>query len=280
MKIFRIIASFLVLSLVLGLALPAFAAPDKEKEMGRPEGKMEVIKGNIASITGSVVKIGDKDVQVNDQTQIKLPTMAKKATLADLKVGMLVIAQVFDNNGTLTARHIIGVPGKPETKHNVGEVTAFAYVAATGGNITIKDKKGEETAFVILAGQFKVLPEGATVKVGDIVTVISHRDPAQNRLIASGVVIHQPKGEGEHQGDQKISGVITLDTTAKTLSLPTTPPTVIKYEDANTIWVLKGVLAVASGQEATIFYKTVGTDKIATRVFIGIDPGQLGKLGD
>jgi hypothetical protein len=262
MRLIKIIVPILVLSLLLGIALPVFAAPDRERE-GQPMGKVGVVRGEVQGITGNVIKIGDRNVQVNDQTRYHIPTLGKQATLADIKVGMQVAAMVYDQNGTLIARQIMVIPGKPEPKHRVGKIIDFTYNPATGGSITIQDKDNNSFTFVILAGQFKVLPQEATVKVGDTVTVVSHRDPAQDRLIASGVVIHQPKPEAP----QEIKGVLTVDTTAKTLTIGTTA---IKYDD-QTIFILRGVLGVQSGQQATIAYREVDINLVAARVMIGVD---------
>jgi hypothetical protein len=266
MKLIKIVVPVLVLSLLLGMALPAFAANGR---LGGELffGKVGLVRGEVQSITGDVIQIGDKNVQVNNQTKYHVPTLGREATLADIQVGLEVVAMVYQQNGTQIARQILVIPGKPEIKHYVGTVTAFNYDTATGGNVTITDKNNNSFLFVILAGQFKVLPQGATVNVGDNVTVIGHRDPAQNQLIASGVVIRQPKPGAP----QQITGVVTLDTTAQTLTVGTT---VIKYND-QTLFMLRGVLAVQSGQQLTIVYHEVGSDLIATRVMVGIDFPQV-----
>jgi hypothetical protein len=266
MRLIKIIVPILVLGLLLGMALPVLAAPNRERG-GQPIGKVGVVRGEVQSITGNVITIGDKDVQVNDQTRYHIPTRGKLATLADIEVGMQVVAMVYNQDGTLIARQVLVIPGRPEIKHHVGTVTDFSYDPATGGSITIEDKDGNSLAFVILAGQFKVLPQGATVAVGDKVTVISHRDPAQDRLIASGVVIRQPRPEAP----QEISGIITVDTIDETLTIGTT---VIKYND-QTIFILRGVLEVQSGQQATIVYREVDSELVATRVMIGVDLPQI-----
>jgi len=261
MRIFKIIIPVLVLSLFLSLATPVFASSDNSTNE-QHWGKVSIIRGEVKGVTDKGITIGDKNVQVSDKTKYNIPTV-KQASLADIKVGMQAVAVVIDQNGTLVARQIMVIPAKVIVKHYIGEVTYFSYDPTTGGNITIQNKDNNSFTLVILAGKFTVLPKGATVNVGDNVTVIGHNDSVQNSLVATGVVISQPKpGRPE-----KIKGTVTLDTTADTLTIGMT---VIKYDD-KTDFMLRSVPGVQSGQQVTIVYHEVDNNLIAIRVTLGTD---------
>jgi len=305
MKLFRILAVILVASLLLGAALPALAQGpantdsdgtnqlqpqpfQKGKPGVRPEAvkpqllkpelaKFKVIKGVVKEVAAAKIKVDDYELFFAPDTAVKVPTLSKSAVFADIKVGMTVIVMVYEKDGKLYIRHINVVPGKPIITHNVGTVIEFAYDAATGGKITIEPKKGDNVTFEILAGKFKILPEGAEVKVGSLVTVISNRDPATvNRLIATGVVVHIPKPLPVRP--EKVTGTITaIDQTAKTIKIG---ETVLSYNE-KTLFALRGQLAVTTGQEAVAFCvkKEDGT-LVALRVLVGIDlPEVMAELG-
>jgi len=305
MKLFRILAVILVASLLLGAALPALAqAPtdtnsdgtnqvqpqpfQKGKPGVRPEAvkpqllkpelaKFKVIKGVVKEVAADKIKVDDNELFFVPDTAVKVPTLSNAAVFADIKVGMLVIVLVYEKDGKLYIRHINVVPGKPVMAHNVGTVVEFAYDAAAGGEITIEPKKGDNVTFEILAGKFKILPEGAEVKVGSMVTVISSRDPATvNRLIASGMVVHGVKPPVQ---PEKVAGVISaIDETARTITIG---ETVVTYTE-KTLFALRGQLAVATGQEAVAFFcvkKEDGT-LVALRVLVGVDiPQVMAELG-
>ncbi len=286
MKLFRILAVILVASLLLGVALPAFAQtpPDTDSRGPKPvkpfeKGKLGVnaelakfktIKGEVEEVAPDKIKVNGYELFVATDTKFKVPTLSKAAALADIKVGMLVIVLVYEKDGKLYIRHINVVPGKPVMAHNVGTVVEFAYDAAAGGKITIEPKKGDNVTFEILAGKFKILPEGAEVKVGSLVMVISSRDPATNRLIASGVVVHGVKPPVQ---PEKVAGVISaIDETVKTITIG---ETVLSY-DGNTVFTLHGLLSVQVGQEAVAFCvkKEDGT-LVALMVLVGVDIPQV-----
>jgi hypothetical protein len=304
MKLFRILAVILVASLLLGVALPAFAQTptdtnsdgtnqvqpqpfQKGKPGVRPEAvkpqllkpelaKFKVIKGVVKEVAADKIKVEDFELFFAPDTAVKVPTLSNAAAFADIKVGMTVIIMVYEKDGKLYIRHINVVPGKPVMAHNVGTVVEFAYDAAAGGKITIEPKKGDNVTFEILAGKFKILPEGAEVKVGSLVTVISSRDPATvNRLIASGVVVHGVKPPVQ---PEKVAGVISaIDETATTITIG---ETVVTYTE-KTLFALRGQLAVATGQEAVAFCvkKEDGT-LVALRVLVGVDiPQVMAELG-
>ena len=283
MKLFRILAVILVASLLLGAALPAFAQtpPDTDSRGPKPvkpfeKGKLGVnaelakfktIKGEVEEVAPDKIKVNGYELFVATDTKFKVPTLSKAAALADIKVGMLVIVLVYEKDGELYIRHINVVPGKPVMAHNVGTVVEFAYDAATGGEITIEPKKGDNVTFEILAGKFKILPAGAEVTVGSLVTVISSRDPATvNRLIASGVVVHGVKPPVQ---PEKVAGVISaIDETVKTITIGETG---LSY-DGNTVFTLRGLLSVQVGQEAAASFVTKDDGTLlALKVTVGVD---------
>ena len=295
-----VIISGLLVCLVLGMALPAFAANDAGKtepsvlfQMDRGKGKqpelnqviprMKVIKGEVTAVSDTSITIGETEVFVDETTRYHIPTLNKPTiaasikggTLADIQVGMLVTAMLVEKDGKPYARQIVVIPSRPVLKHHVGKVTAYSYDSATGGSITIEDKDGESFTFEILAGKFKILPPGSEVAVGDMVTVISRRDPAQNKLIADGVVVKKlrptPKPSSRPQME-RVSGEITaIDETAKTITIG---DKVLTY-DEKTLFVLRGSLAVATGQNALAYYVEKDSVLLAQRVLIGVDITQV-----
>jgi hypothetical protein len=303
MKLFRILAVILVASLLLGAALPALAqAPtdtnsdgtkpvqpqpfQKGKPGVRPEAvrpqllkpelaKFKVIKGVVKEVAAAKIKVDDYELFFAPDTAVKVPTLSNAAAFADIKVGMTVIVMVYEKDGKLYIRHINVVPGKPIITHNVGTVVEFAYDPAAGGKITIEPKKGDNVTFEILAGKFKILPEGAEVKVGSLVTVISNRDPATvNRLIASGVVVHGVKPPVPPPvRPEKVTGVINaIDQTAKTIKIG---ETVLSYNE-KTVFTLRGLLSVQVGQEAAAsFVKKDDGTLLALKVTVGVDMPQV-----
>jgi len=207
----------LVGGVLLGTALPALAASSvtdtqsalsflkntgKDDKGPWSEGKVKVVRGEVkADPTGNVIviKVNSEEVSINvvpDKTRFKVPTL-REATLSDIKGGMQVVAQVYEKETQLYARHIMVIPGKPQYRHHVGKVTAYM----PGVSITIQPRKGDPATFQIV-GELKVLPRGATVDEGDWVTVISRRNPANDQLIAFGVVVHRLEGETEEVAEE------------------------------------------------------------------------------
>ncbi len=291
MKLFKILAVILVLTLTLGVAVPAFAqAPPKnghvkpvvpfEKGNAGLKGQMlselakfKTIKGEVTEVGDDSIKVEDTELYVAPDTAFKVPTLGKLAALADIKVGMMVIVLAYEKDGKLYIRHIVVIPGKPEFKHNVGKVVEYDYDGTADGSITIETKKGEQVKFTILEGKFKILPEGALVEVGSMVTVISNREPSTaNRLIADGVVVHGVKPEPS-PAREKVSGVITeIDEVAKTIKIG---ETVVSYTE-KTLFVLRGQLALDVDQEAVaLCVKNEDDSLTALAVLVGADLPQV-----
>jgi hypothetical protein len=238
-------------------------------------GKVEVIRGEVKEKGTDWIKVDDATIYVEEgKTKYRVPTLGQPASLADIEVGMNIVALVDkEDDGTLHARHIVVIPGRPQYRHHVGEVIApYIYDPSTGGSLTIKDKSGETTTFTIIEGDLKILPKGATVEVGAWVTVISHRDPASDQLIATGVVVHPERPvlgnmlRMELRGLEHISGTITVNEATMVITVDSTE---LKY-DSSTIFTLRGVTSV-QGQSGTVFYK----DELARIVLVGIGPSEI-----
>ena len=264
-----ILVVLIPVSLVLGLAFPVMAAPremNKGAEFIKEVGKIQLIKGEVEKINGQVLTIAGKDITVNDQTRIHIPG-EKDAEFADIVVGtdVIVMARENEDENVITATQLMVIPKKPLHVHQVGTVTAYSYSETDGGSITIKAKDGEEYTFTILAGKFKIVPENAEITVGEsVVTVIAHRDAVTDKTIANGVAVHR-QNDDEKPRLTKVSGAVTVDKTAKTLTIDTT---VIKY-DENTIFTLRGTPSLENGTMVTIYYTTAGDILLAKHVSIG-----------
>lgn len=243
-------------------------------------GKVEVIRGEVTGKGGNYIEVdGETTIYVEEgKTKFRVPTLGKEASLDDIQMGVRVVALVYKEDDTLHARHIVVIPGKPQFRHHVGIVVDYdnETTVTPERSITIEDRQGNTTTFKIL-DSLEVLPPGATVDVGDWVTVISHRDPASDQFIATGVVVHSAK---LWLGLESVSGTITaLDEAGKTITIDTTPA--ISY-DVQTIFVLRGILALAveEGQNATVLYREQDGTRLAKVVLVGIDlPGLRAELG-
>ena len=106
MKLFKILAVILVLSLTLGMALPAFAqAPPKngtgairpvvpfekgkagiKPQMLKAEfAKFKTIKGEVTEVGADYIKVGDNQLFVAPDTAFKVPTLSNSPALANIK---------------------------------------------------------------------------------------------------------------------------------------------------------------------------------------------------
>lgn len=255
MKLLKIfVFLILALALITGIALPSMAAsqtdnqqlaahPQQSKKDKDGKGSVQVIRGLVSGKSDNVIKVDAREVTVNDKTKYKVPGV-KDATFADIKVGMHVVIQAQEENQKLIAWRVGVAPGRSALERHQGKIMAYSYNPPNGGSITIEEKSGKRVTFQIVGDKFRIRPAGATPKVGDLVTVIASNEPPRNELTAVGVVIHYPL--------LKLSGAITsIDETAKTITVGTT---VFKYND-KTQFVLRGLLAVKVGQQATVFYR-------------------------
>lgn len=166
--------------------------------IGNPHGKRVNFKGTIAAVDASSLTLTLNDGAsltfiLTADTRIKIPTLGQSATPANLSVGMQAnVNATQDDTGTLTARIVLVVPGKPTLTHRVGTVTDYQ----AGISITIQAQDGKPYTFLLTA-ETKILPveRADQLVVGARVTVIAPRDVAGGTLTATGIVVH-PAGTG------------------------------------------------------------------------------------
>jgi hypothetical protein len=175
---------------------PAEKPGGKPEDKSKPDdkgGKKSNVKGVVTAVIADkslTVTLKDGTIQtfeLNSSTQIKIPGAKKGNT--DIVVGMQVMVQAVKGQGeTLTARHVMVIPGKPAPVHRVGTVTAYA----AGVSITIKAQQDGNSYTFKLSQQTKILPENRAVqlKAGSRVTIISSRDVTGGPLSAQGIVVH------------------------------------------------------------------------------------------
>jgi hypothetical protein len=304
MKILRIaIIVILAAGLLLGAVLPILAAPEVAAEQGvavqldrgprSPWGwvkeklqRNRLVQGVVATVaTDRITLEGDKVIYVNSETKYRVPGLGRDAILSDIKQGMRIVALVYEQDGKTYARQISTVPGVPEYKHRVGEVTAYT----AGSSITIESKDGALTTFKI-AADFKILPKNAIVEIGKQVTIISRREPSNTEFVATGIVVHpaaKQDGNGVYlrrileaiKNMKNVSGnIVSISDTAIIID-PTpggaTGDDVILTRDAQTLIVLRGVNGLAVGQSAIVFYTETGSTKLAKIVVVGIGLAEL-----
>ncbi len=167
------------------------------KQAGKEHGRKNAhFRGQVTSLSAGSLTLALRDgssvtVGLNAETRLKIPSQ-KDATLASLQPGMDVMVQArLGVDGTLAARTVMVIPGKPSKIHRVGIVTAYS----PGTSITIQDKKGQTYTFVLAAG-LKILPaeRAAELAVGSRVTVIAPRYPGSSAWTARGIVVHPKTG--------------------------------------------------------------------------------------
>ena len=164
------------------------------KQADKFKGKHENFKGTVAAFDSSSITLTLKDdssvtVALTADTRIKFA--GKKDAASTIESGMNAMVQALrDENGNLTARSVMVIPGKPAKIHRVGTVTEYT----AGASITIQDKDGNTFTFALTA-ETKLLPteRAGELFVGSRVTVIAPRDPASGGVNAKGIVIHPAK---------------------------------------------------------------------------------------
>jgi len=120
MKLVKILViTVLTLSLALGIGIPALAnsknAGPEVAAAVKPENdkaQVKVIKGEVTNKTASSITVGTTLIAVDTNTRYHVPTI-KNATLGDITMGMNVIVQARQENGTLLARQVVASPKKP-----------------------------------------------------------------------------------------------------------------------------------------------------------------------
>ncbi len=159
-------------------------------------GKHQNFRGTIAAVDSSSLTLTLRDgssvsLILTADTRIKIP--GKPGSGTTLQVGMQAMAQaIADQNGNLTARAVMAIPGKPIRVHRVGTITAYS----AGSSITITASDGNSYTFT-LTGDTKILPteRAGELAVGSRVTIVAPRDPSSLGSTASGIVVH-PAGSG------------------------------------------------------------------------------------
>ena len=156
------------------------------------QGKRVNYKGTISAVDASSLTITLRNGTsltfiLTADTSIKIPTIGKSATAADLAIGMQVNINAVENAGGLTARSVHVVPGKPILIQRVGTVTDYQ----PGISITIQAQDGHNYTFLLTA-KTKILPieRADQLAAGVRVTIIAPRDVAGGKLIATGIVVH------------------------------------------------------------------------------------------
>ena len=181
-----VLLAALLLSGFSSLSARAAAGPED------PKGKHENFKGVI-------IEMGETNLtlELKDGTSVTIALTAdtvykmrgnKEGDAADLQTGMRAVVQaVRTDEDTLTARRVRIIPDKPERVHRVGIVTEYL----PGESITIQAKDGQFYTFLLTA-ETKILPKARVNLLGSgvPVTIIAPRDPGEQTLTASGIVVH------------------------------------------------------------------------------------------
>ncbi|MBI4297778.1 MAG: hypothetical protein HY676_04535 [Chloroflexi bacterium] len=161
--------------------------------VSQPIAKHHTFVGTIKSKASAsfvvTTKQGDATVNVNAQTKYNVPGV-KNATLANFKEGDKVAVLAVETSSGNLVLHVVLIPGKPTFIHRVG--TVDAYVAGT--SITLKDKKGELSTFIVTADTKIVLKRGATaVSIGEQAIVVARRNPATDQFTAMSILVFGAK---------------------------------------------------------------------------------------
>jgi len=162
------------------------------KSSSNPHGKPANYRGSINTVDASSLVLTLRDGSsvtfvLDTGTVVKIPTMRGSGSVADLKSGMEVGVHAVDGSGTLTAKMVLVVPGKPVLMHRVGVVTAYT----AGASITIQATDGNTYTYLITSAT-RLLPSSlaSQLAVGSYVTIIMPRDVTGGAATASGIVIH------------------------------------------------------------------------------------------
>jgi ribosome maturation factor RimP len=201
-------------------------------QLSKTKHKKMNYKGTVAAVGGASLSLTIQDgstvnFAVSEGTRIKIPSLGKDATLADVNVGVNALVRASEaEDGSLTALDIHVTPGKPQRIHRVGTVTEYT----PGVSITIETKNGETTTFA-LTGGVKILPEDRVdeLEVGSLVTIISRRDVTGGELTAQGIVVHPSVEEGE--ADDEGTPEITQTPSSTLTPGPTKTPKPTESED-------------------------------------------------
>jgi hypothetical protein len=209
------VLSILILLLVVALTAQQVAAGDKPPPVKKTPGwkltekaaskDLETKPGKKVHYRGLITNLGPGSLTINladgsslslsldTESDIKIPTLGKTGSVADLLPGMQVTIQAEMTETGPLVRKLMVIPSKPSRVHRVGEVTAYT----PGQTISILAIDGQTYAFK-LATDVKILPEERVeqLQVGAWVTIIAPRDVTQLEAVAYGIVVH-PAAPGE-----------------------------------------------------------------------------------
>lgn len=163
----------------------------KQAEEKPPKGRHENFKGTVAAFDSSSITLtlrGGSSVTIALTTNTRIKFPGNKSSAATIEVGMSAMVQAVRNeNGNLTARSVMFIPGKPAKIHRVGIVTEYT----PGVSITIQNKDGNAFTFM-LTPETKLLPSNRAeaLAVGSRVTIIAPRDPTTGGVTVTGIVVH------------------------------------------------------------------------------------------
>lgn len=168
-----------------------------EQGNGNPHGERLNFKGTVVSADAASLTVTREDgssvtIALTAETSIRVPTLAGRATADNLQPGLQVqIQAVMGEDGTLTARAVQVIPGKPLQTHRVGTVTDYQ----PGISITIADAAGQAYTYR-LSEETRILPleRADSLQVGMRVTIIAPRDVTTTDWVAQGIVIHPAGG--------------------------------------------------------------------------------------
>jgi ribosomal protein L21E len=162
---------------------------------GPPLKKYHSFVGNITSVSDNSLVVttrnGTVTIAVNSETKCKVPGVAN-ATLENFDVGdrvaILAVEVTTVSAVENVALHVILIPGRPIYIHRVGTIESYQ----AGASITLKDRKGESSTFIVTGDTKIIFKKGATnntePKVGDRATVIARRDPAVEQFTATAII--------------------------------------------------------------------------------------------
>jgi ribosomal protein L21E len=183
----------------------AVAIYDKDTMIARKISVSQPLKrhhafvGNITSMSDNsfvvTTRNGTATITVNSQTKYEVPGL-NNATLEDFNVGdrvaVLAVEITTDSIVENLALHVNLIPGKPLYIHRVGTIESYQ----AGANITLKDRKGESSTFIVTGDTKIIFKKGATdtePRVGDRATVIARRDPATDQFTARAIIVFGSK---------------------------------------------------------------------------------------
>ncbi len=173
-----------------------------------PLAKHHAFDGTLKSKTATSIvlttkKQGDVTVNVNSETKYKVPGV-KDATLDNIKVGDRITVLAVEAKAGNLALHINLIPGKPVRMNRVGVVDKCdpATCASPLTSITLKDKKGNTSTFVVNADTKIMLKRGATaLAVGAQAAVVARRDPGTGQFTARQILVLGSKGNQGNPGN-------------------------------------------------------------------------------